>query len=104
MKTTHRKTFLLAGLAAGLFVLPVYAAAPGHISRRQRKVFRGVNYAHRGLHSRDKQIPENSLAARRPKTVMALSWMFSFPKTEKSWCFMMTRWTGSAEFMPGWMT
>ena len=65
MKTTHRKTFLLAGLAAGLLVLPVYAAAPGHISRRQRKVFRGVNYAHRGLHSRDKQIPENSLAAFR---------------------------------------
>lgn len=65
MKTTHRQTILLAGFAAGLLALPVYAAAPGHISRSKRKIFRGVNYAHRGMHSRDKQIPENSLAAFR---------------------------------------
>ena len=55
----------LIGLAAGLLALPVYAVAPGHISRRQRNIFRGVNYAHRGLHSRDRSVPENSLPAFR---------------------------------------
>ena len=55
----------LIGLAAGLLALPVYAVLPGRISNRQRNIFRGVNYAHRGLHTRDKQTPENSLAAFR---------------------------------------
>ena len=55
----------LIALAAGLLALPVYAVAPGHISRRQKNIFRGVNYAHRGLHSRDKAVPENSLTAFR---------------------------------------
>ena len=45
--------------------LPVYAVAPGHLSRQSRSAFRGVNYAHRGLHSRDRSIPENSLSAFR---------------------------------------
>lgn len=49
------------GMAATLF--PVFAVVPGHLSRRQRSIFRGVNYAHRGLHSRDRLIPENSLPA-----------------------------------------
>ena len=65
MKTNLRKTVVLSGLTAGLLALPVFAVAPGHISRRQRNIFRGVNYAHRGLHSEDRQIPENSLAAFR---------------------------------------
>lgn len=49
----------LAGSAA-LFVL-----APGSASRRQKAPFMGLNVAHRGLHSRDKVVPENSLEAFR---------------------------------------
>ena len=61
-----RKTALRClGAAAGLIALPVYAVFPGHISKRQRNIFRGVNYAHRGLHSPDRQTPENSLSAFR---------------------------------------
>ncbi|MCR5136841.1 MAG: glycerophosphodiester phosphodiesterase [Oscillospiraceae bacterium] len=59
----NRKLLAIPMLAAA--VLPVWAVAPGHISRRQRAIFRGVNYAHRGLHTRDKSVPENSLAAFR---------------------------------------
>ncbi|MBR4472434.1 MAG: glycerophosphodiester phosphodiesterase [Oscillospiraceae bacterium] len=55
----------LLGLSAAAVLLPLYAAAPGHASRRQKEIFRGVNYAHRGLHTRDKAIPENSLEAFR---------------------------------------
>ncbi|MER2151371.1 MAG: glycerophosphodiester phosphodiesterase family protein [Candidatus Limivicinus sp.] len=55
----------ILGLTAAAVLLPVYAVAPGHTSRRQKQLFRGVNYAHRGLHSRDRSIPENSLAAFR---------------------------------------
>ena len=65
MKTNHKRLGFYAGLAAALLGIPVYAAAPGIISRRHRKIFRGVNYAHRGLHSPDRQVPENSLAAFR---------------------------------------
>lgn len=53
----------LIGLGTFCTLLPIWAVAPGHISRKQRAVFRGVNYAHRGLHSRDRSVPENSLAA-----------------------------------------
>ena len=63
MNRKHLKPVLAA--AALLTALPVYAVAPGHLSRRQRSIFRGVNYAHRGLHRRDKSVPENSLAAFR---------------------------------------
>ncbi len=55
----------LLGLTAAAVLLPLYAVAPGHASRRQKKIFRGVNYAHRGLHSRDRSVPENSLTAFR---------------------------------------
>ena len=55
----------LFALSAAALSLPVYLIAPGHLSHRQRSIFRGVNYAHRGLHSRDKAVPENSLAAFR---------------------------------------
>ncbi|MBQ9664538.1 MAG: glycerophosphodiester phosphodiesterase [Oscillospiraceae bacterium] len=63
MDKKYLKPCLTAALA--LAAVPVYAVAPGHISRRQRSIFRGVNYAHRGLHTRDKVIPENSLPAFR---------------------------------------
>ena len=41
----------------------VFLTAPGRTFKSQRKVFKGKNYAHRGLHKRSKAIPENSLAA-----------------------------------------
>lgn len=45
---------------AALFVI-----APGSAAKRQKAPFMGANIAHRGLHSRDKSVPENSLAAFR---------------------------------------
>lgn len=63
MDRNHLKPLLI--FSAVCAALPVYALAPGHLSRQKRSVFRGVNYAHRGLHSRDRSIPENSLSAFR---------------------------------------
>ena len=63
MDKNHLKPLLI--FSAVCAALPVYAIAPGHLSRQSRSVFRGVNYAHRGLHSRDRSIPENSLSAFR---------------------------------------
>ena len=59
----NKRSRCLLAVAAACAVLPVYAVAPGHLTRRQRSIFRGVNYAHRGLHTRDKSVPENSLPA-----------------------------------------
>ena len=53
----HKLLKPLLGLTAAAVLLPLYAVAPGHASRRQKKIFRGVNYAHRGLHTRDKSVP-----------------------------------------------
>ena len=53
---------LLMGLTAAVAV-PLYLSLPGAATARQKAPFLGVNYAHRGLHSRDKSVPENSLAA-----------------------------------------
>ena len=58
----HAKLFCAAAAAVAL---PVFLAAPGHASRRQKAPFLGMNFAHRGLHSRDKSVPENSIAAFR---------------------------------------
>lgn len=63
MKKTHSKTGLLIGLGAAALGLPLFMLAPGQITKRQKAPFVGVNYAHRGLHSRDKRVPENSLPA-----------------------------------------
>ena len=51
---------LIAGL---LLVLILFLIQPGRATAAQRQPFTGWNYAHRGLHSRDKTIPENSLPA-----------------------------------------
>ena len=61
---THEKLLLeasLAGLAAlgGL----VFLVAPGRASKNDKKPFMYKNFAHRGLHKKDKTVPENSLAA-----------------------------------------
>jgi len=62
----EKKTlFCLGAGLAGAVALPLFLLAPGSASRRQREPFRGMNYAHRGLHTRDKSVPENSLEAFR---------------------------------------
>ncbi len=55
---------LLGAVGLGL-ALPAFLLAPGRASRRRERPYRGVNFAHRGLHSRDKAVPENSLEAFR---------------------------------------
>ena len=59
-----------SGINVGLFCaaaaavsLPLILLAPGRATKRQKAPFMGMNFAHRGLHSRDKSIPENSLEA-----------------------------------------
>ena len=55
-----------AGLIGGaVLALPVIMMLPGMATKKQKAPFIGRNYAHRGLHSRDKKVPENSLAAFR---------------------------------------
>ncbi len=54
---------LIIGAAAAAGV--IYLLAPGKSTRRERAPFAGMNFAHRGLHSEDKSVPENSLAAFR---------------------------------------
>ncbi len=49
--------------AACAVALPVFVLAPGRAGRRQKEPFRNRNFAHRGLHSRDRSVPENSLKA-----------------------------------------
>lgn len=49
----------VAVVAAWLWLL----LRPGHYKPEQKQPFYGRNFAHRGLHTRDKTVPENSLAA-----------------------------------------
>ena len=60
MKRTE-KILLACGAAAA--ALPLFLIAPGRATKGQKAPFRGRNFAHRGLHSRDKSVPENSLRA-----------------------------------------
>ena len=55
---------LMIGLGCAL-AAPLYFFAPGAATPRMRAPFLGMNFAHRGLHSRDRSIPENSLEAFR---------------------------------------
>lgn len=60
------RSCLPAALCGSVAVLtPLFLLAPGGATKRQRAPFLGVNFAHRGLHSRDKTVPENSLEAFR---------------------------------------
>ena len=61
MKNSY-KWLIAAGVAAAV---PALMLAPGVATRREKSQFKGINFAHRGLHSRDKVVPENSLAAFR---------------------------------------
>ncbi len=56
------KTFLTLCAAAAL---PVVLTAPGKADEKTKAPFMLRNFAHRGLHSRDKTVPENSLTAFR---------------------------------------
>lgn len=56
-----RKKLKLIGIAAA--AIPVVMTLPAKASARQKAAFRGVNFAHRGLHTRDKAVPENSMEA-----------------------------------------
>lgn len=56
-----KKSLLIA--AGALAALPVFLVAPGYAPKSKKALFTGVNFAHRGLHSEDKSVPENSLKA-----------------------------------------
>jgi len=61
-----KSTALLLGLAGAAVLAGAGAAlllAPGYASKKQKEPFTGRNFAHRGLHSEDKSVPENSLEA-----------------------------------------
>ena len=58
----QRKILLGLGIAAAV---PLFMLAPGRASRRQKAPFLGRNFAHRGLHTSNKAVPENSLEAFR---------------------------------------
>ena len=60
---TRKQVRLFAALGAAAAALPLFLIAPGGATRRQKAPFLGVNFAHRGLHRRDKTVPENSLPA-----------------------------------------
>lgn len=65
MKTALSHALKTAAGAAALGGACLFVLAPGASSRRQRAPFKGLNCAHRGLHTRDKRVPENSLEAFR---------------------------------------
>jgi glycerophosphoryl diester phosphodiesterase len=47
----------------GAVALTVFLVAPYRPGRQKTQPFKGRNFAHRGLHTKDKKIPENSIAA-----------------------------------------
>jgi len=54
------------GIAALLTAVLLYCVAPGKMSYEAKKAaeaFFGINIAHRGLHTENTEIPENSMAA-----------------------------------------
>ena len=60
-----KKAALLGGACAAAIGLPVLLVAPGSATKRQKAPFLGRSFAHRGLHSEDRSVPENSLEAFR---------------------------------------
>ena len=60
-----KKAAVIGGCTAFAAGLPVFLLAPGSATKRQKAPFWGRNFAHRGLHSEDKTVPENSLEAFR---------------------------------------
>ncbi len=60
-----KKAAILGGLGIASVSAPLFLLAPGAATQRQKTPFIGRNFAHRGLHSEDKSVPENSLEAFR---------------------------------------
>ncbi|MBQ2959786.1 MAG: glycerophosphodiester phosphodiesterase [Oscillospiraceae bacterium] len=60
-----KKCLAVAGLmaAAAAVAVPLILTAPGKAKKGQKTAFTGRNFAHRGLHSEDRTVPENSLEA-----------------------------------------
>ena len=85
--------WIVLAAVAVLALLALFLLWPGRPSAEKTAPFYGRNYAHRGLHSRDKSVPENSLTA---------FWISCCPKTARGWSFTTTRWTGSAAYTGGW--
>lgn len=63
MKTSTKIILGCSALAAA--ALPLYMLAPGKSTDAQKAPFTGRNFAHRGLHARDRSVPENSIPAFR---------------------------------------
>ena len=63
METVIYILIILLCILVALAVLNIVLVMPGRKLKEQRDIFFHVNFAHRGLHTRDKHIPENSLAA-----------------------------------------
>ena len=60
------KTFILIFIILiTLCLLALFLLAPSRTTMELRKRFCGCKFAHRGLHSKDKSVPENSLFAFR---------------------------------------
>lgn len=57
----HKKNLWMAGAAALAF--PMFLAAPYRASEERKAPFLYRNFAHRGLHTEDQSVPENSLTA-----------------------------------------
>ena len=58
--------WIIAGIIALLLIIVIYGTAPGKMSAEAGKTagdFCGLNCAHRGLHTKDRKTPENSLPA-----------------------------------------
>lgn len=66
---TKTKILLGCGVVAAA-AIPLFMLAPGKAREDQKAPFMGRNFAHRGLHTRDKSVPENSLEAFRLATEM----------------------------------
>jgi len=55
--------WIVIAVVAVLLGLVCFLIAPGRGCGKTRQDFMHLNLAHRGLHTKDKKIPENSLAA-----------------------------------------
>lgn len=65
MKTLIILSLTILFILVLVTVLFLFLIAPAQASRELRKQFTGCRFAHRGLHSKDKSVPENSLTAFR---------------------------------------
>ncbi|MFQ8831751.1 MAG: glycerophosphodiester phosphodiesterase family protein [Ruthenibacterium lactatiformans] len=61
---------------------------PGRYGEAQKQLVYGVNHAHRGLHTKDKTVPENSLPAFRAaaEAGYGVELDIQLSRTGRSWC------------------